>query len=307
MIMPKQAIGVDVSKSWIDVCDPHAGTTLRIENTPPALRLWAQRLEGRFVTFEATGSYDRDLADALAEAGVRYARVNPRQAREFARACGVLAKTDRVDARVLAAMGASLDLAPSEPAPAEHARLAELVAHRSRIRTMLTAEQVRLQTARDPWVKRQISASVRGLLIKLKRADAEIGRHKAAHQGLAALDVRLQTAPGVGPQVASVLMAHLPELGRVDRRALASLAGLAPHACESGVRTGRRRIWGGRTPVRRAMYMAALVAVRWNPYWKDVYATMRALGKAAKTCLIAVARRLLVRLNAMVANQTDYA
>lgn len=305
--MPKHAIGVDVSKAWIDVCDPHAGTTLRIENTPSALRLWAQPLRGRFVTFEATGSYDRDLTDALVDAGVAYARVNPRQAREFARACGVLAKTDRVDARVLATMGTRLDLPVSEPVAAEHARLAELVTYRSGLRAMLTSEQVRLQTARDPWVKRQISASVRGLTNKLKRADAEIERHKAAHEGLAALDARLRTAPGVGPQVASVLMGHLPELGKVDRRALASLAGLAPHACESGIRTGRRRIWGGRAPVRRAMYMAALVAVRWDTHWTTVYTAMRKAGKAAKTCLIAIARRLLVRLNAMVAQNADYA
>lgn len=305
--MPTNTIGVDVSKAWLDICDPSTGAVRRIENTPCALQSWARTLTGRFVVFEATGHYDRALAEALAAAGVAHARVNPRQAREFARATGRLAKTDRVDARILAQMGERLDLAACAPPAPERQRLADLVAYRSAVRDMLTAEQVRLQTVHDDWVRRQVSASIRVLTRKLKRVEAEIGRHKAAHADLDGLDARLQTAPGIGPQVASTLIALLPELGRVDRRAIASLAGLAPHACESGIRTGRRRIWGGRAPVRRAMYMAALVAVRWDTHWKGVYTAMRAAGKAGKTCLIAIARRLLVRINAMLAKQADYA
>jgi transposase len=305
--MPTNAIGVDVSKAWLDICDPAAGTATRLENTPAALAVWAGTLTGRFVVFEATGSYDRELAGALEAAGIRHARVNPRQAREFARATGRLAKTDRVDARLLAEMGERLDLAACQPVAPERQRLADLVAYRGAVRDMLTAEQVRLQTAHDGWVRRQIAASIRLLLLRLKRAEAEMERHKAAHADLAGLDARLQTAPGVGPQVASTLIACLPELGRVDRRAIASLAGLAPHARESGIRTGRRRIWGGRAPVRRVMYMAALVAVRWDAHWKSVYTALRAAGKTGKTCLIAIARRLLVRLNAMIAKQQNYA
>lgn len=305
--MPTNAIGVDVSKAWIDVFDPLAEAVRRIGNEPSSLRDWAASLTGRFVVFEATGAYDRELARALAAAGVDHARVNPRQAREFARACGVLAKTDQVDARVLTAMGERLDLRLSEVRAPERQRLADLVAYRGSLRDTLTAEQLRLQTVHDAWVRRQISAAIRTLCLRLKRAEAEIERHKKADETLASLDARLQTAPGVGPQVASILIACLPELGQADRRAIASLAGLAPHACESGIRTGRRRIWGGRATVRRAMYMAALVAVRWDAHWKAVYTQMRSAGKAAKTCLVAIARRLLIRLNAMVAQNADYA
>lgn len=305
--MPTNAIGVDVSKAWIDVFDPLSGAVRRIGNDPSGLHDWAASLTGRFVVFEATGSYDRELARALAAAGVDHARVNPRQAREFARACGVLAETDRVDARVLAAMGDRLALRRSEPPSPARQRLADLVAYRASVRDTLTAEQLRLQTVCDPWVRRQIASAIRTLSLRLKRADAEIERHKKADETLARLNVRLQTAPGVGPQVASTLIAGLPELGQIDRRAIASLAGLAPHASESGIRTGRRRIWGGRSQVRRALYIAALVAIRWDAHWKAVYNRMRDAGKAAKTCLIAIARRLLVRLNAMVAHNADYA
>jgi transposase len=305
--MPMNAIGVDVSKAWIDVFDPASGAVRRIGNVPSSLQDWARSLTGRFVVFEATGGYDRELGCALAAAGVDYARVNPRQAREFARACGVLAKTDRVDARVLAAMGDRLDLRRSMPSAPGRQRLADLIAYRGSLRDTLTAEQVRLQTVHDPWVRRQVSAAIRTMCLRLKRADAEIERHKHSDESMARLDARLQTAPGVGPQVASTLIACLPELGQVDRRAIASLAGLAPHASESGIRTGRRRIWGGRRSVRRALYMAALVAVRWDDHWKAVYAQMRNSGKAPKTCLIAIARRLLIRLNAMTSKQVDYA
>lgn len=304
--MPMNAIGVDVSKSWLDIFDPRTQMLSRIDNTPSSLQAWAHTLSGCRVVFEATGSYDHELRQALNASGVAHARVNPRQAREFARACGVLAKTDRVDARGLAMMGERLDL-PACPVPdPARERLGELVAHRRSVRDALSAEQVRLQTVRDAWIRRQVAATIRALTLRLKRTEAEIERHKAAHADLAGLDARLQTVPGVGPQTASTLIALLPELGHAGRRAIASLAGLAPHACDSGIRKGRRRIWGGRAPVRRAMYMAALVAVRWDDHWKAVYQAMRSAGKAAKTCLIAVARRLLVRINAMVANNQTY-
>ena len=304
-------IGVDVSKAWIDVFDPRGRSVERLANMPAALASWArglQPVQARCrVIFEATGSYHRDLERALGAAGIACTRVNPRQAREFARATGQLAKTDAVDARLMSAMGRALRPPQTPPPAPNRTRLAALVARRQDLVDTLTAETNRLHVAQDPWVERQIKAAMRSLQGWLKRIDEEIDTHKAQHRELQNIDARLQSAPGVGPKIASVLMAYLPELGTLARRAIASLAGLAPHPCESGIRSSRRRIWGGRAPVRRALYMAALVAARHNPHWRAVYTTMRDKGKAAKTALIAIARRILVRLNAMIANKTEYA
>ena len=230
--MPHFTIGVDISKNWIDVFDPRDHSFKRLDNTSGALHRWAETVSGCRIVFEATGSFDLKLSQALTAQAVDYTRVNPRQAREFARATGVLAKTDRVDARVLSSMGDALDLPPTLPPAPERTRLAELVARRKDICDMLTSEQNRSYTAQDRWVRRQITASVRSLKLRLKRIETEIEQHKAAHSDLAHLNAQLQTAPGVGPRVANVLMAYLPELGRLNRRQIASLAGLAPHASE---------------------------------------------------------------------------
>ena len=305
MTLHQNVFGVDVAKDWIDMCDPH-GRLRRIENAPRPLKAFAKSASDALVVFEASGGYDRTLTLALEAAGVAYARVNPRHAREFARATGRLAKTDRVDARVLAQMGAALKLDPTTPIEPERRRLAELVSRRDDLVAMRVAEKNRLAQTHDAFLRRDISAAIAAIGRRLARLETEIASHLREHDALRRLDRRLQSAPGIGPAVASALVARLPELGRLDRRAIAALVGLAPHACDSGRLQGRRRIWGGRANVRRVLYLAAFVASRCDPELKAIRQRLTANGKPFKVMLVAVARRLLVALNAAVREDRDY-
>lgn len=306
MTLPQCYIGVDVSKDWIDVFVASAQKLARVANRQLSLAEWVSGLGEVTVIFEATGSYDHDLRTCLDEAGIPYVRMNPLRARHFARAAGFLAKTDRLDARILCRMGEALRPEPAIPTQPVRQRLYDLQARREDIVVMLIAEQGRLSTARDPFICRDLKASIRSLTRRRDALQKQIEVHIEADRQLAEQYRQLQSAPGVGPQVACRLMASMPELGHVDRRQIASLAGLAPHARESGIYKGKRTIHSGRSHVRRAMYMAALVAIRWDQHWKTVYQTMREAGKAAKTAIIAVARRLLIRINAMLKTGLNY-
>ena len=310
MTLPQNVLGVDVAGDWIDIHDLENSHDQRLETTPRALTAWARDLArgaGVLVVFEASGGCERPLMAALEGAGVAYARVNPRQAREFARACGQLAKTDRVDARILARMGRALELAPTPPTDPARRRLAELVARRATLVDAVTKEDQRLRRVADAFVR----ADIKAVLAMLKRRkialEAEIARCMRDHDHLHVLEQRMRTAPGVGPTVAAVLVARMEELGRLDRRALASLAGLAPHACDSGHMRGKRRIWGGRGEVRRALYIAAFIASRCDPGFRLQRDVMTKAGKPLKVILIALARRLLVILNAMIREERNYA
>ena len=307
MILHQNVLGVDVAKDWIDTCDLSTGRIRHIETTPRALKAFAAKLSGDvLVVFEASGGYERPLVKALEAAGRAYARVNPRQAREFARATGRLAKTDKVDARVLAEMGATLELKPAPPADPARRRLAELVARRADLVAMIAAETNRLAQAADPFVRRDIKGLLGVLQRRRQALDKEIGAQTRASDDLASRSRRLQTAPGVGPSLASVLLAFLPELGEIERRPIASLAGLAPHARDSGRSRGRRKIWGGRSDVRRALYLAAFIASRRDPELKAMRDRLIAAGKPFKVAIIAVARKLLTILNAMIRENRDY-
>jgi transposase len=310
MILHQNVLGVDVAKDWIDICDLASGQVRRIDTTPRALLAFASKLssvpEPALVVFEASGGCERPLMEALEARGVAYARVNPRQAREFARACGRLAKTDQVDARVLAGMGRSLGLRPTPPADPARRRLAELIARREDLVAAITAETNRLAQARDRFVRADIKGHVALLKRRRLAIEKEIADHKRQHKELDAIDRRLRSAPGVGPVVASVLAACLPELGSLDRRAIASLAGLAPHACDSGQRKGKRQVWGGRAEVRRALYRAAFIASRCDPGFRALRERMTKAGKPLKVTLIAIARKLLVALNANVRDNRDF-
>jgi transposase len=306
MILHRNVLGVDVAGGWIDVFDASNSRSLRILNKDIGSFVRALPA-GAFVVFEATGGYERLLMEALETADVAHARVNPRQAREFARATGRLAKTDKVDARVLAEMGASLDLRPYRPVEPARQRLAELVGRRDDIVAAITAETHRQRQARDPFVRRDIGRMLSVLRGRRASLEKEIAAHVSAQETLARDHARLRTAPGIGSTIAAIILARLPELGQLDRRAIASLAGLAPHACDSGLRRGRRHVWGGRADVRRALYIAALVASRCNPDLKAVRERMQAAGKPAKVAILALARKLLTILNAMIRDQRNFA
>ena len=266
----------------------------------------AQAARGCFVTFEASGFYTRAVSQALDKAGVSYACLNPRQVRDFARFTGKLAKTDRLDAQVLARMGQMVQPKPTPPTDQDRLRLTDLVARRDDLVGLIGAERNRVQQVQDGWISEEISRLLNVLKDHLGRVEAQIAALVAAQGPLAEANRRLQSMPGIGPVLGPVLIARLPELGQMDRRQIASLAGLAPHACDSGLHRGKRRIWGGRADVRRALYLAAFIASRRDPTFKAFRSRLQTAGKPPKLAITACARKLLTILNAMVRNDQDY-
>lgn len=306
MTLPQTYIGVDVAKDWIDVCDPVASRQERIPTDRRSLRRFAASVVSSIVILEASGGYERPVMSALSEAGRQATCVNPRQAREFARATGRLAKSDRVDARVLAEMGRALQLVPGRPRSAARQRLADLTAHRTDISAMIVAEKNRLRTTQDQWIQRSISQHIKTLQASLAKVEAEIEAVIQEQDDLRDQAVRLRQIKGIGPVVSATLIAQLPELGDLDRRRIAALAGLAPHANDSGHRRGRRSIWGGRGTIRRTLYLAALTASRFDPRFRAFKEHLLAAGKAKKLVIVACARKLLTVLNAMMRTGTTY-
>ncbi|MFC6199574.1 IS110 family transposase [Ponticaulis profundi] len=302
--MAENYIGVDVAKDWIDVFDPETGIGRRIRTCD--LTAFAKAQSDKLVVAEASGGYERPLIAALEAAGTRYVRVNPRHAREFARATGKLAKTDRTDARTLAAMGAALELKADEPACPARTRLAALNARRDALKAHVKKEKTRLQQTSDAWIRADIKSLLAVLERRVLKVEAEIASEIKANDNLTRLDAQLQTAPGIGKIVSAVLIGKLPELGHANRRQIASLAGLAPHAHDSGYMRGKRRIWGGRKEVKSALYIAAFIASRKDPEMIAERARMQEAGKPFKVVIIALARRLLTRLNSMVKEDRNY-
>ncbi len=299
-------IGCDIAKQHLDLFDEAHGESLRIANTTAAIEDWLARLDTTraFIAFEATGPYDRALQRALAQAGCRFVRVNPARARDFARASGRLAKTDAIDAQMLAAMARALALAPDQPADPARQHLARLHRRRDQLVAMRACERVRNGESDDPagsldrhltWLDDEI-ATLERLIDEALHADRR----------LAALQALLRSAPGVGPVTATTLIALMPELGRCSAKAIAALAGLAPFNNDSGRLRGQRSIRGGRRRVRRALYMAALAAIRTSPRFKAFYDTIKARRAATKIAIIALARKLLTVLNAMVKTNTAF-
>lgn len=297
--MPQNFIGCDLCRARIDIHSTHDGEG-HIENTPDVIAAWAQGLPpNAVIVFEATSGCDRQLMETLTELGRPFSRVNPRQAREFARATGVLAKTDRVDARVLMEMGSKLSLPITVPTPAERTRLADLLRRRRQLVEMRKAEKTRKHDAGRREIERDIDSMIAIFERRIAKLDAQIKVLIDQEPELLELASLLRPVPGVGPTVLATLLGELPELGKLCRRKIACLAGLAPHARESGSWRGARRIWGGRRRVREALYIAALTASRRIPALAAMRNRMREKGKAPKTILIAVARQLLTILNAM--------
>jgi transposase len=306
MTLHPNALGVDISLEFLDVFCPRSRCSQRVANAPAAIGDLIAQYKDAFFVFEATSGCDETLRHLLTRAKVPFARVNPRRAREFAKAAGVLAKTDRVDARVLAELGLRLELAPTLEPSAERRALSELVARRDQLVEEIVRERNRLRQARSRTVRSDIESHIRllqGRCDKIERAILELVRDS---RELAQCAVKLRAIPGVGPIVAATLLAELPELGLRNRRAIAALAGLAPLANDSGRYKGKRRIWGGRRKVRRVLFIAAMHASRHCPHWARLRHRMQAAGKATKTILIAIARKLLVAMNAMLRDGTTF-
>lgn len=300
-------VGVDVAKDWLDIYHASHGAT-RINNSPAAARSFAVRCakEGVWVVFEASGGYDHQLRDALETAQVRFSRINPRQARDFAKAMGVIGKTDRVDARMLAELGDRLTPAQTPTLPPDRRALQAQATRRRQLVEMRKQEATRLQQTEDPVSRADIRGVIALLDRRIAKVEARMVALASASLELAAIDRRLRSAPGVGPVVAATLIAELPELGQIDRRSIAALAGLAPIARDSGRRSGPRSIGGGRPIVRTILYLAALQASRRSPEFIHFRERLQAAGKSVKAAIIATARKLVVTLNAMLASGTDY-
>jgi transposase len=301
-------VGVDVSKARLEVACRPSGELFDGPNDEPGIGAIVERLRElapALVVLEATGGFEMPLAAALALAGLPCAIVNPRQVRDFAKACGQLAKTDRLDAQMLARFGEAVK---PEPRPLHGGALAELsalVLRRRQLSEMLVAERNRLCGASER-VRDNLARHIEGLTALLREVDDEMGDAIRRSPAWRERDDLLRSVPGVGPTVSRTLMAELPELGRLSHKQLAKLAGVAPLNCDSGPRSGARRIWGGRAPVRTALYMAALVACRWNPVIKGYYEGLLLRGKAKKVALVACMRKLLTILNAMAKHGTAW-
>jgi transposase len=305
----KSNVGIDVSKSWLDVRVLPSGEALRVGNTLEGVRKlkrWLRRLDLALVVFEATGKWHRHLHRSLFASAIPVAVVDPYRVRMFAKAQGILAKTDRLDARVLAQFAAVMAPAVRAPAPDVMQELAELVRARDSAVAEETALKNQLSAATVAFLKRQLERRIDRIARDIAALAQEIHRRIAADEALARRYAILISITGFGPVVVPTLIACLAELGACDRRQIAMLAGLAPIADESGERKGVRVIWGGRPPVRRCLYLAALTAARHNPEMKAFFQRLTASGKPAKLAIIAVARKLIVLANTLVADNRTY-
>jgi transposase len=306
---PVRHVGIDVSKERLDVCSLPDGGTFSVANDRAGIHeLLARLLEGvrpELVVLEATGKYERLAAVAIAAAGIAVAVVNPRQARDFAKASGPLAKTDRIDAQILArfagAVGPRPSVLPDEEAPV----LQDILLRRRQLLEMIVAEKNRLQMASEA-VARRIAAHVRWLEKELSRVDRELDEAVRESETWRANEELLRSVPGVGPVLARTLLAELPELGTLPRRRLCALVGVAPFNRDSGTFRGKRQVWGGRAPVRAALYMGALVATRHNPLIREFYERLLAAGKPKKVALVACMRKLLSILNAVMRDRVPW-
>lgn len=299
---PIRHAGIDVSKRRLDVCLLPDGEAFSVANDQRGIDELVGRFEEartKLVVLEATGRYERPAAVAIAAAGIAVAVVNPRQARDFAKATGRLAKTDKIDAEVLARFAASVNPSPSVLPDAEVQALEAILARRRQILEMLTAENNRLQMAL-PTVAKRIRAHMKWLKKELDRIDKELEEAIEASTAFKENEALLRSVPGVGPVLARTLLAELPELGTLTHKRLSALVGVAPFNNDSGQRRGKREVWGGRAPVRAALYMGALVATRHNPVLKEFYERLLASGKPKKVALVACMRKLLLILNALM-------
>jgi len=293
-------VGIDVSKARLDVALGAAGELLWVANDARGIASLVARmveLGPELVVLEASGGLQTALVAELGAAGLPVVVVNPRQVRDFARATGQLAKTDALDARMLALFAERIRPKVRPLPSAQELELKALVARRRELVEMITAERNRLGSA-PQLLRKEISAHIRWLESRLKERDRDLGRMLRSLPLWREREDLLRAVPGVGPVLCATLLADLPELGALSRHQIAKLVGVAPLNCDSGTMRGRRTVWGGRAQVRAALYMATLAAVRCNPALKTFYLRLRSAGKPAKLALTAAMRKLLTILNA---------
>ena len=308
--MDATSVGIDVSKAVLDVYVIPSKGHFRVSNDEGGAKQLITRLndvKDAVVVLEATGGFESYAAAALGTAGFNVVIVNPRQVRDFARALGRLAKTDRIDAEVLALFGDRVRPVPRSLPDASLRALEALITRRRQLLEMLAAERNRLAQIDDRDVSKRIQRHVKWLQQELKAIDGDLDDTIRRTPLWRAKDDLLRSVPGVGPVTSYTLIAEFPQLGTLRRKQAAALCGLAPFNVDSGTFAGRRQIWGGRRSVRSALYMAALVATRRNPVIRDFYQRLLRAGKPKKVALIAAARKLLVMLNAILRDRAAWA
>lgn len=295
-------VGIDVSKAWLDIAVHEESETFRVSNDEAGIARLVKhlrKLQATLIVLEPTGGFEMLVVAELTHAGLPAVVVNAKRIRDFARATGKLAKTDKLDAKVLAHFGMAvrppLRSLPSE----EEAQLTALLTRRRQVLNMLTVEKNRLVTVRAP-MRSDIEAHIQWLSTSLKELDKAIKEFVEGTPLWKEKDALLQSVPGVGPVTSATMLGMLPELGKLNRQEIAALVGVAPVNKDSGRKQGRRRVYGGRADVRNVLYMAALSAKKFNPVIKKFYERLIKQGKQKKVALTACMRKLLVILNAMM-------
>lgn len=299
-------IGIDVSKDWLEVA--MGSDSVRVANDAAGVEELIERLRGspvRLVVMEATGGYETPAASAVAAAGLRLAVVNPRQVRDFAKATGRLAKSDRIDAHVIAAFGVAVDPQIVGLADEQTRELQGLMARRSQLVAMRVQESNRLGLVKGA-LRKQIKAHIAWLDKAIAELSCDITARLRTSPAWREKDELLRSMKGIGPITSGTLMASLPELGTLDRRSIAALVGVAPFNRDSGTFHGRRAICGGRASVRHILYMAATSAIRSNPVIRAFYQRLVARGKPHKIAMIACMRKMITILNAMLRQRASW-
>lgn len=304
--MTRPYVGIDVAKATLDVAIGSDGELVQVENNEAGIAQLVKRLgeaAPALVVLEATGGYESLVAAAVAGREIAIAVVNPRQVRDFAKATGVLAKTDRIDARVLARFAEAVRPEPRPLPTAEAKELEEFLGRRRQIVDMLTMEKNRLSIASTERMKKSLKKHIAWLEEALRRANDDIDTAVRNSPAWREQEDLLRSFKGIGPVTARTVVGELPELGRLNRKKIAALVGVAPFNRDSGTLQGTRTCWGGRANVRQVLYMATISAVRCNPVIRRVYLALRARGKKHKVALVACMRKVLTILTAMVRDQ----
>lgn len=301
-------VGIDVSKNTLDIAGEGAKQAWQVENTSTGIDELVQRMQDwqpELIVVEATGGYQRSVVDALFHAGLSVAVVNPARVRQFARACGLLAKTDKLDAQVLAGFGQRVQPKRYEGKSEAEKQLSALLVRRKQLEEMLKAERNRLRTI-SPALRGSVERIIAILKEEKKRLDEQIEQFVNEQKGWQEQSEILGSAPGVGMVTTATLIADLSELGKMDRKKIAALVGVAPMNYDSGKKRGYRKTKGGRGDVRSVLYMSTLVATRYNPVIQAHYQQLLKRGKEKKVALTACMRKFLIILNAMLRDKQPF-
>jgi len=302
-------IGIDISQDTLDMVAYPTGQIWQYKNSKGGIANTVTKLKGfnlKLIVMEATGGLEKPLCEALYQGGLPVAVVNPRRIRDFGRSMGILAKTDRLDAKVMAYFAAKIEPAPRPIQDEASQQLENLLTRRSQISDMITAEKNRLKQSRDKVVKVHLQRHVEWLLSELGEIEQELKAYIRQNPSFADKVKLFKSMPGVGDTLSYCLIANLGELGHLNQREISALVGVAPLNRDSGRLRGKRAIWGGRAPVRKAFYMPALSAIRCNPVIRDLYTRLIAKGKLKKVALVACMHKMLLILNSMVRNNTPW-